>query len=73
MCQYDAIEKRNGRDFLFFFRLYSLNEVFTFLLSYCQELVHYVVEEQRYSSLFKRYTLVHGSILVTLFRSSSSS
>ena len=26
-----------------------------------------MVEEQCYSSLFKRYTLVHGSILVTLF------
>lgn len=44
MCQYDAIEIEG---IFFFFRLYSLNEVFTFLLSYCQELVHYVVEMQR--------------------------
>jgi hypothetical protein len=49
------------------FRLYFLNQVFTFLLSYIQELVHYVIEDQRYSHLFNRYTLIHGSILVTLF------
>jgi hypothetical protein len=55
--QYDATEKK---EIFFFFESIPWIQVFTFLLSYCQELVHYVLEDQRYSHLFNRYTLIHG-------------
>jgi hypothetical protein len=58
--EYTNMMQLKKKEIFFFFESIPWIQVFTFLLSYCQELVHYVLEDQRYSHLFNRYTLIHG-------------